>query len=288
MLVHNAKHITIPLLKQCIQQCSECLHYFPSIESLEWHTINKHPHITKKDYVPELLQSFVNKEPTVYVKMSAEVNEEIIKKESVLQSLVEREPVMILKKENFTVDKSNDIYEISDDDDDDDLNNIDDTLNVDVKSDTNVVKCNEYDVFNSNNRSNYFEYNNLNGNAPPIKERLRFEDEIDNDPIISDLTTDCKVNLEMLDKNWIQSFHKPAPLSEMMKKLSNNVHNNNHAINDRYIQDVWRKNATVLGNKASLVKAPMEFWNMDSVHYEELVTSGSYSCAKCGRPFPNR
>lgn len=288
MLIHNAKHIIIPLLKQQMQQCPECLHHFTSIESLEWHTINKHPTITREDYVPELLRSFVKKQPTILVKTPAEVNDTIIKKESLLQSFVTREPITVLTKEEFSI-QDDEIYEISDSSDEDFVDN-DTKVKIEMKLENDAIAI-ETDIICDNefndecvDEKKYFEYKtNIDLNdGPSIRNRLRFEDEAESEApgIIKDLTTNCQVNLEMFDKNWIKGLQSPEETPNVNK--SNNFSNN--------FSPSVKKNAIILGRKPNegTVELNAECKDWKSIHFEELVGSGIYRCTKCNQAFPNR
>lgn len=50
-LIHNVKHIIIPLLKQNIIQCTVCLHSFTSEADLFSHSVKKHPDVPISNYL---------------------------------------------------------------------------------------------------------------------------------------------------------------------------------------------------------------------------------------------
>ncbi|XP_022127195.2 uncharacterized protein LOC111001571 [Pieris rapae] len=53
-IIHNAHHIVIPLLKQELHQCKDCLYHFQTVNDLVKHLLEKHNHVSA-------LQQTVNK-----------------------------------------------------------------------------------------------------------------------------------------------------------------------------------------------------------------------------------
>ncbi|XP_047518687.1 uncharacterized protein LOC125058622 [Pieris napi] len=45
-IIHNAHHIVIPLLKQEVHQCKECLHHFQTVNELVKHLLEKHNQVS--------------------------------------------------------------------------------------------------------------------------------------------------------------------------------------------------------------------------------------------------
>ncbi|CAH0698454.1 unnamed protein product [Spodoptera exigua] len=133
-LIHNVKHIIIPLLKQNILQCTECLHCFTSKTDLFSHTVNKHPDV----------------------------------------------PIT-----NFLVNNS-------------ELSNTE----LQIANITSVKQRND-----NNSSDNSFIETLVPDDGLPIKSRLVFEDDevtVDCSQVLNDLTTDCKVNIELFNAPWLK------------------------------------------------------------------------------------
>ncbi|CAH1641992.1 unnamed protein product [Spodoptera littoralis] len=144
-LIHNVKHIIIPLLKQNISQCTICLHSFTSEAELFSHTVKKHPDVP--------LSNFLVKESNV------------------------SQPV----------------------------------------KDTTITNIKQIGSHN-----NVYNDTRVPDSGVPIKSRLVFEDDdpivIDCSQVLNDLTTDCKVNIELFNMKPNDEFSNRSIHYDELKK----------------------------------------------------------------------
>ncbi|KAL0852764.1 hypothetical protein ABMA27_012580 [Loxostege sticticalis] len=280
MLVHNATHIIIPLINQKLHKCSQCIQHFNSIESLAWHAMKSHPYISdNKDYLPKLLQSFIQRQPvTVLTKepflskgsnkfngetdAQVRMNGEQDNVPEILQSLVKKEPVTILTKledpiitENEKILQSlvknepvtllkKESFEIENDESENDC------ITVFDSDDDENIEINDIDIKSEIE----FEHVNIDGyreeRNPKIKDRIKFEDEDDEIIELNDLITPTSIQ------------NPPSNL---------------------------RRNAIIIGNKPN-VRESIEKDNVQykSIHNDELKKPGMFRCKKCSIMFPNR
>ncbi|XP_075989166.1 uncharacterized protein LOC142985095 [Anticarsia gemmatalis] len=159
-ILHNVKHIIIPLLNQTVHQCDICLHHFTSIKELSSHKKKKH---TLSELVAtKNLVNFNNPKDGTYVSdliSIVKTENSVVNSSIVGNSMVTRDVPVVVK-----VEKESDMI----------VTNSDATLtHSDAQSESN--------------------------DGYSIKNRLLFEEDIislDN-RVLTDLTTECQVQMEM-------------------------------------------------------------------------------------------
>ncbi|KAI8427132.1 hypothetical protein MSG28_014753 [Choristoneura fumiferana] len=174
MLIHNVKHIIIPLLKQSIHQCTECLFYFISKKDLKHHMKQKH-NIKLKSIDKKTKTKHENEEMEDKLKLK-DVRIDLVDIRCMKDDLVKAK-----------VDKSEAISK---------LNDV--TINlIDIKMNKDLIKTKED--------------SNKEVVESKIRSRLRFEDDIDNINVdasvglLNDLTKECKVNMNLFDEPWVHT-----------------------------------------------------------------------------------
>ncbi|XP_031766520.2 uncharacterized protein LOC113515078 [Galleria mellonella] len=187
-LIHNARHIIIPLIKQIVHQCTICLYYFTSEHKLLRHVTKKHS--------------------------SQKCNNNI---DSELQTGESESLIVNMDNKELPVPKT------------------------ELLQDTNILN-------NGNTELQYFD-----GNSGGIKNRILFEDDIESNGVMADLTTDCQVAVEMFNAPWLVKLLNQQELQDL------NDHNGSH------------------DNDAA-----------SSVHYDELMESKLHVCKFCGVTSSNR
>ncbi|XP_028161412.1 uncharacterized protein LOC114353560 [Ostrinia furnacalis] len=280
MLVHNAKHIIIPLINQKLYECTQCKRLFNTVESLEWHSINSHSYISSnKDYLPKILQSFVKREPVTMLTKEPlidislhrangespditsnvpELLESFVKKEpvtmltklpdppsrteNILESFVKREPIMLLNNESFLNSNLHKDEAYSDSD-----RNM--PSDSDDEGDENEVLNSDDEIIEIKSKIE-FEYINID-TEKKIKDRLLFEDDDDD-----------------------EVFHDP-----------------NLFVNEKEALNNCKRNTIILGNKPNVKcngDESVHDEEFHSVHYDELIRPGVYRCKKCTMIFPSK
>ncbi|CAG9789855.1 unnamed protein product [Diatraea saccharalis] len=287
IMVHHAKHIIIPLLRLSIYKCPKCNFLCTSSASLEHHKLINHLNITnKKDFMPELIKSIMINEPCTmvvkeqfettkeddikedYIKVDDTIKKEDLRedyilvddtieeedtKEEILQSFVVRQPITVLTKESFLIQKQ--------------------MYNGKLDPDDKLLKS------------------FVDKEAITLLNPLVVNNEIINisDSESDDIDTETKPSLPSIEYNPIKNIRIENRIKDRIlfeEDDGDNVNLNgepnlNDVSNNSEVSNI-KKNTIILG------QYPCDETQYKSIHYDELVKPTICKCKSCSKSFPNR
>ncbi|KAM3955549.1 uncharacterized protein ACR2FA_010544 [Aphomia sociella] len=243
-LIHNASHIIIPLINLEVHQCTECLHHFTSKRDLSRHITITHGGITQTD-----------NNNTDY-KLERNLKIEIIKIESQnlkTESQTCHEESQTSYEESQTANFKSHLRILKTEPEVSDTESL---LNLDSVKSENVADDYYEDVKES--------LTSVKSECENIKDRILFEEDLNTSQFMTDLTTDCKVAVEVFNPPWMMTLLQKRRMECMDKDQSLSLVN---------------------GDKTAVDQNDVVY---ESVHYDELLKDKVYVCKFCGITSRNR